>query len=80
MTTKHTRVNVTLNADTEKALHYLSKKSHQSLSKVAFDLIQEALELREDMYLSKIADAAYERNKNKPTISDEEVWKQCGLE
>jgi len=67
------------NEDIALFLHSVSKKKNTSISGLIMDLIEEAIDLREDYALSKIADESYERNKDKPTIPAEEVWRQCGL-
>ena len=55
------RINVTLEKSTVGILNKLAKKSpdKKSVASVARDLILEALELREDMYLSKMVNAVY---------------------
>lgn len=57
-----------------------SKKDHKSVSGFILELVNEAIELREDYYLSKLAEEAEKRSEGKPMISAEEVWRKCGLE
>lgn len=57
-----------------------SKKDHKSVSSLIVELINEAVELREDYYLSQLAEEAEVRSEGKPTIPAEEVWRKCGLE
>lgn len=72
MPTKNQRVNMTLDSQTAVILNYLAKKDPSgSVSCVAKQLILEALELREDLYLSKLA----ESRENQKKISHENAWK-----
>lgn len=73
MTTRNTRVAVTLDKETANIISNLAEKdpSH-SMSNVAKKLILEALEAREDLYLVKLA----ESRRGQPRISHEEFWKQ----
>lgn len=80
MTTKEKRYAVTVPKGIASVLCLESKNKNISVSRVILDLIEEALELREDMELSKLADEALERNKHGPWFSHEEVMKRCGLE
>jgi hypothetical protein len=70
MPTQNKRVNVTLDKDTAKVIASLAKKdpSH-SISNVVKQLVMEALELREDMYLSKRS----ESREHEETIPYEKV-------
>lgn len=75
MTTKHPRVSVTFDATTLQVLGSLSERERKSLSNIAKELICEALERREDIALSKIAEDAEKRSKRTKTISHEDAWK-----
>ncbi len=57
-----------------------SKKDQKSVSSFIVELINEAVELREDYYLSQLAEEAERRSEGKPTIPAEELWRKCGLE
>ena len=63
MPTKHRRINVSFKPKVAQALTRISKKNEISLSQVAQELVEEALELREDIYLSKLAEEAEKRAK-----------------
>jgi hypothetical protein len=81
MPTKNPRYSVSFSNDTVYAfLKMRSKEKRISVSKAISDLVEEAMELQEDMELSKLADEAWERNKDGPWFSHEEVMKRCGLE
>jgi predicted DNA-binding protein len=73
MTTKNPRINITLEETTANILNDLASREHKSVASVARELIAEALELREDIYLSALADARLSEN-NKP-LNHEDVWK-----
>ena len=55
MSTKHPRLQITLDEQTNKLLILLAEKKSQSLSLTAAELIKQSLELQEDLYLSNIA-------------------------
>lgn len=73
MATKHPRLNVTLSSKEMGMLSLLAEQEDKSLSAVAKELIDEALELREDIYFSRLAterdtpDAVW--------VSHEDAWK-----
>jgi len=73
MTTKHPRLNVTLDSEGMKAIEFLAKQGDKSLSSIAKELIEEALELREDIYFSRIA--AQRDTPDAVWISHEDAWK-----
>ena len=72
MPTQNKRVNVTLDKETARIISSLAKKDpNHSESNVVKQLVLEALELREDMYLSKRSEA----REGQRIISHEEAWK-----
>ena len=73
------RVCVSMDEDLGKELKSLSKKKHQSISGVIVDLVREALDFREDAYLSRLADEVEERAKDKTPVSAEDLWKELGI-
>ncbi|MCI0381954.1 MAG: antitoxin, RHH family protein [Chlamydiae bacterium] len=79
MATKHRRVNVSFKPEIAQALVRLSKKNETSLSHTTQELVEEALELREDIYLSKLAEEAEKRARGKPSISADKLWKNLHL-
>lgn len=72
MPTERPRIQVTLDSQTSALLATFADIQERSLSSAAADLIKEALELHEDMALSKLADKRLRENKK--WISHEEVW------
>ncbi len=72
MPTQRPRIQVTLDKETNAILIALAESKECSVSAVASNLIMEALELHEDMALSKLADKRLKETKK--WISHEEVW------
>jgi hypothetical protein len=56
MTTKNPRINVTFEEATAGLLYLLARHERQSVASLVRQLALEALEMREDIYLSKIAE------------------------
>ena len=73
MSAKNPRINVTFQESTAKLLALLAKKESKSMSKIARELILEALERREDLALSDIAKIRDTKKAKK--VKHEEAWK-----
>ncbi len=73
MTTKTPRINITLDAEKLGMLSRIARNSKKSVSSVARDLISDALELSEDLYLSELSETRAKRGKKRLTHAD--VWK-----
>lgn len=74
MATQKKRINITVDDELLAALMQLKKiRQSPSLSAVVIDLTEEALELQEDLYLSKIADERLARKEK--TIPHDKFWK-----
>ena len=73
MPTKLQRISLSVEAELAKDLEYLAKKNNKSVAGFAKELILEALELREDLYLSKLANELDVEGAK--IISNEEFWK-----
>ncbi len=72
MATKNPRLNITFEPEAIQILVQLSKSTHQSLSSLVRELTLDALERREDMALSKIAE---ELDKNQNSyVSHDQAW------
>lgn len=80
MATRNPRYMVTVNPETSVCLLNLSKNTHKPIAGIISELINEALELREDYYWSTKADEAEIKAIGKRRIPAEEVWKKCDLE
>ena len=72
MPTENPRIQVTLDAQTRGILVNFAIQQEQSVSITAANLIREALELHEDLALSKLADSRLKTTKK--WISHEEAW------
>lgn len=55
MLTKNPRINVTFEENVAGMITHLAKLEHKSVSGIVRELALEALEMREDIYLSKVA-------------------------
>ena len=73
MPTKNPRLNVVLDETLFSLLSRMAKKEDKSMSVVAKELIQQAVDRHEDMWLS---DMAMKREaKSKKTIKHDKAWK-----
>ena len=73
MTTKNPRINVTLDKNFASILSKLAKTEHKSVSSLMRELALEALDMREDLNLSLLADKLDKENIK--TYSHEDAWK-----
>ena len=74
MATINPRINITVPEEIAAVLHKTAEENKKSISKVALELIEWALEEREDMYFSKIADDIIRLNP-KFISNNEDIWK-----
>ncbi|PWU07327.1 MAG: hypothetical protein C5B43_00540 [Verrucomicrobia bacterium] len=72
MPTKKPRLNITLERKTSALLSKLAKKKRKSVSGLATEFIEDALERDEDRILSKIAELRDTREAK--TIAHKNVW------
>ncbi len=77
MPSKNPRLNITFNEADAVILASLAKQEKKSISRLAKELILEALDRREDFALSALADAREEETSKKAQkrISHENAWK-----
>lgn len=73
MPTKNPRLNVVLDPELYNLVERLSKQDDKSMSVVAKELIEDALERHEDLILSEMA--MNRESKSKKTISHDKAWK-----
>lgn len=73
MATKNPRINITISNENLEQIKILVKKRKLSASKVIKSLIDDALELQEDLYFSKLADIR--ERETKKWVSHEDAWK-----
>lgn len=74
------RYMVSVNDKMDHLLIDLSKKNKKSISGLIVELMNEALEYRDDYQLSKLAEEADRKAEGRPLITAEEVWRKCDLE
>lgn len=73
MATRNPRINVTFEETTASLLSILAHQEHKSVASLVRELALEALEMREDFYLSKLAEKL-DKNDAK-TYGHHEAWK-----
>lgn len=73
MPTKNPRINVTFDEIFAGILTKLARDEHKSVAGLVRELAMEALEMREDIYFSKLADRI--DHPNAKTYSHTEAWK-----
>lgn len=66
------RINLTVDDKTYSELEKLSLKTQQKISSLSLNLIHQALELQEDLYLSKTADQRLSQKQKR--ISHDKAW------
>ena len=73
MAATNPRINITVPGETALILNRTAKRSKKSVSKVALELIEWAIEEKEDIYFSRIAD---KRDQSNPKwIKDnDKIW------
>ncbi len=72
MPTAKKRINITIGDETYEALERLSIKREQSVSGMGLSLIEQALEYREDLYYSRVANERL--SKKEKRISHDKAW------
>jgi hypothetical protein len=72
MPTKNPRINITFAEATAGLLSELAHQEHKSISGLAKELILEALERREDMFLSALAEVR--DNPESKKVKHKDVW------
>ncbi|WP_341747783.1 DUF6290 family protein [Candidatus Tisiphia endosymbiont of Dascillus cervinus] len=73
MATKNPRINVTFEETTADLLSYLAHQERKSVASLVRELALEALEMREDFYLSKVAEKLDKDGVK--TYSHDDAWK-----
>lgn len=73
MATKNPRINVTFEEVTAGLLSHLANQEHKSVASLVRELTLEALEMREDFYLSKVATKL--DNEGAKTYGHDDAWK-----
>ena len=75
MPAKNPRINVVVERPIYAAIHDLAEESGVSMAMIVRDLIKEALELKEDVALSALADERMRTLDRSKLLSHDEVWK-----
>ena len=73
MATAKPRINITVSDEIAAILSKTAKQNKMSVSKVALELIEWAIEEREDLYFSKIADSV-EKSNPKWIKDNDKIW------
>lgn len=73
MSTENPRIQVMLDTETNGLLANYAAQHQRSISATAAELIREALELHEDILLSKLADERFAATKK--WINHDDAWK-----
>jgi len=68
------RIQIPVSDQVHKELEKLAKKRGLSLSSISSALIEEALELQEDVYFSKVSDKLLKESKGKKLVSHKDAW------
>lgn len=74
MPTKNARVNVVMEKPLLTLVSGLAKREGTSMSMVVRDLVKEALELREDIELVRIAEEREKSLSNTRKLSHKDIW------
>jgi len=74
MPAKNPRINVVLDDPLYQNVRFLAKKEGVSLSTKVKDLLREAMEIQEDIYLASIAEERENGWDESPALTHQEVW------
>ena len=74
MPTKNPRINVVLDTVLYNKVQFLAEKEGVSLSTKVRDLLKEAMELQEDIYLAEFAEERALTWKDSEPLSHDKVW------
>jgi hypothetical protein len=72
MPTAKKRINLTVNDELFASLKRLAKQENASIASVSHALLERALELKEDMYFSKIGEGRLKKKSKR--LAHEDVW------
>ena len=74
MPAKNPRINIVLDKSLYKSVQFLAERDGVSLSSKARELLKEAMEIHEDIYLSAFAEEREKTFDISSALSHEEVW------
>jgi hypothetical protein len=75
MPTNNPRLNITFQPQTAALLSRLAKQEKKSVASLTKELVLDALERREDIALSFLAERREQEHKGKKTIPHDEAWR-----
>lgn len=74
MPTAKKRIQIPVSERVHKELDKLAKKRGVSVSSLTQDLVEEALEIQEDIYFSKLGDKALDQLDRSKLVSHDDAW------
>jgi len=74
MPARNPRVNVVLEKPLYEAVDHLAKEEGVSLSTVVRDLVKEAIEIREDIDLGRLAEAREKTLRRSRALTHKDIW------
>jgi predicted DNA-binding protein len=74
MPAKNPRINVVLDDNIYKNVQFLAETDGVSLSTKVRDLVKEALEIQEDLYLAAFAEEREKNWDNSTAVTHDEIW------
>ena len=74
MPAKNPRINVVLDDNIYKNVQFLAEADGVSLSTKVRDLIKQALEIQEDLYLAAFAEEREKTWNNSTAVTHDEIW------
>ncbi len=72
MPTAKKRINLTVDDDIFESLNKIAKKEKASVASISNFLLERALELREDLYFSKVGEERI--SKKQKRVSHKDIW------
>ncbi len=75
MPTTNPRLNVTLSPETVNVLSHLAKREGKSVASLTRELVLDALERREDIALSRLAELREKEDQGKKNVSHADAWR-----
>jgi predicted transcriptional regulator len=77
---KDLRVHVTVSPNIRRKIQRLARRRRTSVSSIASELIERALENEEELWLAQLVEESETESKGKPRTPADEVWKKLDIE
>ena len=77
---KDRRVHVSVSPRTRRKIQSLARRRRSSISSIASELIEKALENEEELWLSQLVLESEIESNGKPRIPAQEVWEKLDIE